>query len=51
MTKRTLTPGMIHQAVADPQTLNRLTRFEWTIITALATWSGSVLIVALKHIF
>ena len=44
-------PGMIHEAVADPRSLMRLTRLEWTLMLALGTWSGSVLVVALRHIF
>jgi len=43
--------SVIYQAVANPEHLSRLTRVEWTVIVALATWSASVLVVALKHSF
>lgn len=40
-------PGIIHVAVANPTALRRITRLEWALAAAIATWSGSIFTVAL----
>lgn len=43
-------PGIIHVAVANPTSLRRITRLEWALAAIIATWSGSVLTIAIMRL-
>jgi hypothetical protein len=42
--------GIIQVAVANPVSLQRITRMEWALAALIAAWSGSVLAIAIMRL-